>query len=186
MDLVAMANALSGRRMLTVGAAFAFFVQGCATPMDDEETDDEVEDVGETTQAQNAGCPKTARGASYALCVWQSRQGAEKLTIFNRNGKAVRSGEVTTSNSVAEGGSITCTGQHRVINYQAQTSLGLKNFFSIEGCGEEGFHYYPDVGAAFDSHGCVRVKWAMSEWMRLHLVDKIGRENIYVYIIGPK
>ena len=176
---------LSLRGLLWVGTAFTLLTSGCAVASD-EDDDADVEDVGETAEAVVSGCPSKATSGTYVLCVWKSKKGREKLTVFNRTGRAVKTGEVTTSNvDTGAGDSITCTGKHRLGAFQRFTSHQLENFFLIEGCGEQGVHYYDEVGKNADSHGCVRVKRPMTDWLRVHLSEKVDDQVIFIHIMPP-
>lgn len=167
--------------------AIALFVasmtMGCAAEDDEADTEPVAED---SETLATATCPKRATAGRWVLCVTTSKTGREWLTVYDRSGAEVRKFEVTTSQrDEGRDDSLTCKGKLQLWAFQSETSSGLKNYFGFgtsKRCQNQGIHYYPYVGRTYDSHGCVRVRWDDSEWLRENVAPALKSGRIHLFI----
>lgn len=163
---------------------------GCASSTEeDEDTEGAVGTASD--EATSDSCPRKAPSGSYALCVWTSPNGPEYMNVYGSRG-LLKTFEVTTSNVDSDGSAtsdgITCTGRRQLIAFTPLTSKKLENFFLFgpnATCREsgQGLHFYPKVGAGYDSHGCVRVNREASNWLAENVAPKVqGGKAVYIYV----
>lgn len=119
--------------------------------------------------AASIDCKAFNKRTVFVICVDVSAQvGSVRSAKSGVIGdKVIPTFTVTTSRVDSDGpgkngDAITRQGQFVAYNAQAQTSSGLKNYIQF-GPGQQGVHYYKQVGYGYDSHGCVRVSKSTSD-----------------------
>ncbi len=144
--------------------------------------------------AASSDCKVYNKKTLYVICVDVSAQKGSVRSA--KNGKigdkvistfTVSTSRVDSDGPKKNGDTITRQGQFLAYNAQEYTSEGLQHYIQF-GPGEQGVHYYPNVGPKYDSHGCVRVGREASDAMWKLLVSgdqgnlvTAGRVEVHIY-----